>query len=127
MRLARAEWIESMICCQSYRLRPQLPEMLASTYGSYARMICSVKLTKQKLLTQKARAIVKLGEKRGGKKEFIALRDAVEAWNMADTEAWKFVRAFNARRQVERQKWQEEEDKFLDKGVFGRWSDGHVL
>ena len=80
-------------------------------------------LTKQKLLAEKARAVVKLGERRGGKKEFIALRDAVEAWNMADTEAWKFVRAFNARRQVEREKWEAEENKFLDKGMFGRWND----
>ena len=28
--------------------------------------------------------------------------DAVEQWNLADTEAWKFARAYSARRRVER-------------------------
>lgn len=36
---------------------------------------------------------------------------AVEAWNLADIEAWKFVKAFMARREVERRKWEEEERK----------------
>ena len=79
-------------------------------------------LTKQKLLGDKARVAVKRGEK-GGKKEFVALRDAIEAWNLADTEAWKFVRAFNARRQLERRKWEHEEESFLGKGTFDRWRD----
>ncbi|MCJ1309109.1 hypothetical protein MMC25_002764 [Agyrium rufum] len=38
---------------------------------------------------------------------------AVEAWNLADTEAWRFVRAYEARRKVERRKWVEEEAKFV--------------
>ncbi|KAF2130855.1 hypothetical protein P153DRAFT_395267 [Dothidotthia symphoricarpi CBS 119687] len=36
----------------------------------------------------------------------------VEQWNLADTEAWKFARAFSARRRMERKKWEEEERKF---------------
>lgn len=40
------------------------------------------------------------------------IRDAVEAWNMADTEAWRFVRAFAAREVVERRRWEEEERRF---------------
>ncbi|KAF1828695.1 hypothetical protein BDW02DRAFT_574652 [Decorospora gaudefroyi] len=58
--------------------------------------------------------------------------DAVEQWNMADTEAWKFSRAYSARRTQERKKWEEEEKKFAGSekkaGVRpgeggGRWSD----
>ncbi|EGS24011.1 uncharacterized protein CTHT_0007220 [Thermochaetoides thermophila DSM 1495] len=37
------------------------------------------------------------------------LREAIEAWNLADTEAWKFVRAFLAREMVERRLWEEKE------------------
>ncbi|KAL6799222.1 hypothetical protein GGI42DRAFT_71557 [Trichoderma sp. SZMC 28013] len=35
-------------------------------------------------------------------------RASLEAWNMADTEAWRFTRAFNARRFLEREEWQKE-------------------
>ncbi|KAF2639258.1 hypothetical protein P280DRAFT_470633 [Massarina eburnea CBS 473.64] len=57
---------------------------------------------------------------------------AVEAWNAADTEAWKFARAFSARRRVERKKWEEEEQKYAGSekkagvrpvAAGGRWSD----
>lgn len=51
------------------------------------------------------------------------VRDGVEAWNLADTEAWKFVRAFGARKVVERKRWVEEEERFLGRGVVGRWVD----
>ncbi|KAL7914563.1 hypothetical protein GGI35DRAFT_149867 [Trichoderma velutinum] len=36
------------------------------------------------------------------------VRASLEAWNMADTEAWRFTRAFNARRSLEREEWQME-------------------
>ena len=36
----------------------------------------------------------------------------VEAWNLADSEAWRFARAFSARRRVEREVWEEEEKKY---------------
>lgn len=60
--------------------------------------------------------------------------DAVEKWNMADTEAWRFSRAYSARRREERKKWEREEQKFAGSeqkaGVGGgarsgggRWSD----
>ena len=39
-------------------------------------------------------------------------RSMVEAWNLADTEAWRFVRAFAARRKLERAKWEGEERRF---------------
>ncbi len=46
------------------------------------------------------------------KKEDLILRDASEAWNLADTEAWRFVRAYAARAAVERRRWEEEEAKY---------------
>ncbi|KAK4634883.1 hypothetical protein CLAFUW4_00309 [Fulvia fulva] len=51
------------------------------------------------------------------------VREITEAWNLADTEAWKFVRAYNARRRIERRGWEEEESDFQGKGVFDRWVD----
>ncbi|KAF3006376.1 hypothetical protein G7054_g5846 [Neopestalotiopsis clavispora] len=62
----------------------------------------------------------------------LALRNAIEAWNLADTEAWKFARAFLARSRVERLKWEEEErgfaggagsDKEVKRGGWSRWSE----
>ena len=54
---------------------------------------------------------------------FPRIRDAVEAWNLADTETWKFVRAFGARKAMEKAKWEEEEQRYLEKGMVGRWVD----
>ncbi len=58
------------------------------------------------------------------------IKDAVEAWNLADTEAWKFVRALGARETVKRREWEAEEKKFAggegDEGRgkgWGRWFD----
>ncbi|KAI1781185.1 hypothetical protein F4818DRAFT_32089 [Hypoxylon cercidicola] len=42
----------------------------------------------------------------------VRVRSAIEAWNLADTEAWRFARAFLARSRVERMKWEEEESKY---------------
>lgn len=42
----------------------------------------------------------------------LTVRNAIEAWNLADTEAWKFARAFLARERVERQKFEQEESKY---------------
>ncbi|KAL5114844.1 hypothetical protein ACEQ8H_007273 [Pleosporales sp. CAS-2024a] len=36
----------------------------------------------------------------------------VEQWNLADTEAWKFSRAYSARRKMERKVWEEQEGNF---------------
>ncbi|KAJ4354909.1 hypothetical protein N0V85_009583, partial [Neurospora sp. IMI 360204] len=43
-------------------------------------------------------------------KEEIKIREAVEAWNLADWEAWRFARAYLARKEMEREKWAEEEE-----------------
>ncbi|KAL2147960.1 hypothetical protein VTI28DRAFT_15 [Corynascus sepedonium] len=45
-------------------------------------------------------------------KEDLALRDAVEAWNLADTEAWRFARAYLARSLLERRTWEDDEAKY---------------
>ena len=62
--------------------------------------------------------------------------DATEQWNLADTEAWKFARAFSARRRVEREVWENEEQKYAGserkaglrpgESGGGRWLDGRV-
>jgi hypothetical protein len=54
-----------------------------------------------------ARDALKSKEKRQ-----VALVKAVEDWSLADTEAWRFARAFSARRRMERKKWEEDERKF---------------
>ena len=79
-------------------------------------------LATQKSLVENARTFIKAGDK-NSKAPSKALRDSVEAWNLADTEVWRFVRAYNARRQVERRKWEEDEKNFLGKGVYDRWKD----
>ncbi|OJK04183.1 hypothetical protein ASPACDRAFT_112570 [Aspergillus aculeatus ATCC 16872] len=38
---------------------------------------------------------------------------AAEAWNLADSEVWRFVRAYRARSVVERKKWEEDEKDFV--------------
>jgi hypothetical protein len=47
----------------------------------------------------------------GGTKEQGKQLKVIEAWNLADTEAWRFVGAFRARATMERKKWEEEESK----------------
>ncbi|KAH8678037.1 hypothetical protein BX600DRAFT_451304 [Xylariales sp. PMI_506] len=62
----------------------------------------------------------------------VSVRNAIEAWNLADTEAWKFARAFLARSQMERLKWEEEESQYAEgagsdkedkRHTWGRWSE----
>jgi len=76
-----------------------------------------------------ARAILKKKRKKGIDMD-MRMKDAVEAWNLADTEAWRFVRALAARETLTREKWEVEEKKFAgaegDEGRgrgWGRWFD----
>lgn len=69
-------------------------------------------IRRQEELIDAARDVVK----KGGKGKYKGIRDAVEAWNLADTEAWRFVRAFRAREVVERRKWEDEERGFVGGG-----------
>ena len=81
-----------------------------------------VELIKEKNLLEKARAALK-----DNTKPIARIRDVVEAWNLADTEIWRFTRAYNARRRVERQKWEDDEKHYAgsedSKGAWGRWFD----
>ncbi|KAL4788147.1 hypothetical protein BJX76DRAFT_316491 [Aspergillus varians] len=43
----------------------------------------------------------------------VNVRGVAEAWNMADTEVWRFVKAYRARSVVERKKWEEDEKNFF--------------
>lgn len=79
-------------------------------------------LAKEKELQQKAELALRSGEK-GGAKPAVQTREVIEAWNLADTEAWKFVRAFNTRKRWERKSWEHEEASFQGKGAFDRWVD----
>ena len=91
-------------------------------------------LKKQRDLLEKARMAIRRGEKGGsvsglakgrGQDVFVKAREVMEAWNLADTEAWKFVRAWNARRRMERRRFDDEEEDFQGRGtVFNRWMDG---
>ncbi|KAJ9609062.1 hypothetical protein H2200_006833 [Cladophialophora chaetospira] len=53
----------------------------------------------------------------------LKIREVAEAWNLADTEAWKFVKSFRARQVVERLKFEEEESAFETGAARGnsRW------
>jgi hypothetical protein len=53
----------------------------------------------------------------------VKIRKVAEAWNLADTEAWKFVKSFRARQVVERLQYEEEESAYNAGGVRGktRW------
>ncbi|KAI9375277.1 hypothetical protein BJX61DRAFT_494509 [Aspergillus egyptiacus] len=46
----------------------------------------------------------------------VDIRSVAEAWNLADTEVWRFVKAYRARSIVERKKWEEDEKDFLGLG-----------
>ncbi|KAH7320218.1 hypothetical protein B0I35DRAFT_408907 [Stachybotrys elegans] len=58
------------------------------------------------------------------------VRSSLEAWSMADTEAWRFVRAYRARCEMEREKWETEEAKYVGgagsesgRSAWSRWQD----
>ena len=85
----------------------------------------------QKDLLANAKTVIK--EQKGkdeetGEDKKTGVKEMVEAWNLADTEAWRFVRAFGARESVERKKWEEEERAFAgaEEGRadgWGKWFD----
>ncbi|KAH6525513.1 hypothetical protein HBI56_073210 [Parastagonospora nodorum] len=64
-------------------------------------------IKKEEIRLGKARDALKSKDKR-----MKTVVGEVEQWNLADTEAWKFARAYSARRRMERKVWEEEEGKF---------------
>ncbi|CAF9924278.1 MAG: hypothetical protein GOMPHAMPRED_003578 [Gomphillus americanus] len=43
----------------------------------------------------------------------VDMRGVIEAWNLADTEAWRFVNAFAVREHVQQERWEREEKRFF--------------
>lgn len=83
-------------------------------------------LVKEARLLERAKGIVALTKSTPD----TVLRASMEAWNLADTEAWKFARAFLARQSMERVQWEQEEAKYAggagsEKGrsAWSRWRD----
>ncbi|KAJ5482734.1 hypothetical protein N7539_006180 [Penicillium diatomitis] len=58
-------------------------------------------------LIKKAREVIR--SKDANQKK---IKDVAEAWNLADTEVWRFVKAYHARAVVERKQWEQEEKAF---------------
>ena len=83
-------------------------------------------LEREKELLERAKEFEKTAK--GEEKNVVR---SIEAWSLADTEAWKFARAFLARNRLERQKWEDEEKKFAggagaERGTgkgWARWFD----
>ncbi|KAH8163182.1 hypothetical protein CIB48_g5081 [Xylaria polymorpha] len=70
-------------------------------------------------LAREPELLTKAREVRKSKLESdVRLREAAEAWNLADTESWRFAKAFLARSRVERHEWEKEESKYA--GGAGR-------
>ncbi|KAJ4864383.1 hypothetical protein T069G_00913 [Trichoderma breve] len=63
-------------------------------------------VARERAILDRAKSVIMMNNKslNNGTK----VRASLEAWNMADTEAWRFTRAFNARRFLEREEWQKE-------------------
>lgn len=98
--------------------RPDAPEPV---YGE-GKPPTEIELQTQKDLLEKAKLFIQSGRKSTtkGVKE---TREQIEAWNLGDTEAWKFIRAWNVRRRTERMSWQKEEELNQGKGTFDRFID----
>ena len=86
-------------------------------------------LNTQTQILAKAKELIKVKKKKKGSMD-MRIKDAVEAWNLADTEAWRFVRALGRRETLVRKEWEKEEKEFAGgkdaegrrKG-WGRWFD----
>lgn len=77
----------------------------------------------EKELFQKAKKVIASSKNVDDKK----IRSSMEAWNLADTEAWKFARAYMARNSMERLGWEEEEEQYAGGAGSARknkWFDG---
>lgn len=73
------------------------------------------KLTEQRILKEARHAISQKKDK-----ALVKLCDVAEKWNLADLEAWKFVRAFRARSVLELEQFLKEESAFEGTGGKGR-------
>jgi hypothetical protein len=95
--------------------KPGLPEEKKKSYDPDPPT--EIQLAIEVELLDKARTVINTKDIRLGQ-----IRNVAEAWNLADTEAWRFARAYQARSVVERVKWEEEEHGYGPKGRGrGRW------
>jgi len=95
--------------------QPGLPEEKKKSYDPDPPT--EIQLAIEVELLDKARRVVNTKDTRLGR-----IRNIAEAWNLADTEAWRFARAYRARSVVERVKWEEEERGYGAEGRGkGRW------
>ncbi|KAF4453217.1 hypothetical protein F53441_4090 [Fusarium austroafricanum] len=106
--------------------RPERPQPRLDDAPKEKELTPQEKQSKEKALLEHAKKIVAF------KKSTVdtRLRASLEAWNLADTEAWKFARAFLARRSMERIEWEKKESKYSggagsEKGrsAWSRWRD----
>jgi hypothetical protein len=82
--------------------RPDAPKPIAGKEAQDEKWV-----KKEEIRLGKARDALKSKDKR-----MKTIVKEVEQWNLADTEAWMFARAYSARRRMERKKWEEDEQKF---------------
>jgi hypothetical protein len=95
--------------------KPGLPEEKKNSYDPDPPT--EIQLAIEVELLDKARRVINTKDTRLGQ-----IRNVAEAWNLADTEAWRFARAYQARSVVERVKWEEEEHGYGTEGRGkGRW------
>ncbi|KAK4175712.1 hypothetical protein QBC36DRAFT_240507 [Triangularia setosa] len=86
-----------------------LPPMHDKTYGPVPE---EKELEMERTLLEKVkRVVMEKKERLTGEKKVI--REAAEAWNLADGEAWRFVRAWMGRASVERRRWEGEERRYV--------------
>ncbi|KAI9681336.1 MAG: hypothetical protein M1817_002619 [Caeruleum heppii] len=102
--------------------KPNIPLGTTSSEKDDAKLPTHSELAHENSLLQKS-----IGAVQSRAKPMVAVREMVEAWNMADAEAWRFLRAYSAREGVERDAWEREEGKFVGgrgKGIEGRGGRG---
>ena len=84
------------------------PPMLAPLLGAVSPRPVARALALQWDLKAEAEKVLQSGGRtRGG----VNMKEVVEAWHLADAEAWRFVRALEEREKVEREVWEKEEAK----------------
>ncbi|KAK4662573.1 hypothetical protein QC763_604670 [Podospora pseudopauciseta] len=86
-----------------------LPPMHDAKFGAVPE---ERELEMERTLLEKVKKVV-LEKKERLSGEGKVIKEAVEAWNLADGEAWRFVRAWVGRGQVERRRWEGEERRFV--------------
>jgi hypothetical protein len=90
---------------------PKFMQPLLDTIGT--KQPRGEELVLQQTILTEARAILSKAKSGKAFAQPEKMKDVCEAWNLADMEAWRFVRAYEARSRVERMKWEEEERGFV--------------